>query len=160
MIMRSPADVLTGTALLGLSVAIGFLMRSFPGGTLEQGMGPAFVPGILTITLAILSILLILKGLIFGRGDDEEGLNTFSFEDVRTLLRPGALCLFVLLYILLLPRAGYVLSTVLFLLAVCTLLRARWLAAVAIAVGLTAGIFFVFEVGLRVPLPTGSFFQG
>jgi putative tricarboxylic transport membrane protein len=158
--MRSPADLLTGIVMLGLSGAIFYVTRGYPHGTIEQGMGPAFLPNLLAVSLAILSVLLILKTLIHGkdRKDDAEGSKPFA-ERLKEIRNPAAICLLVFIYIELLDNLGYVISTALFLLAVLKLFRASWPMALAIGLGLTALVFFVFDVGLHVPLPPGSFWQ-
>jgi putative tricarboxylic transport membrane protein len=158
--MRSPADLLTGIAMLGLSGAIFYATRDYPHGTIEQGMGPAFLPDLLALSLAILSVLLILKTLIHGKDgkDDAEAPKPLG-ERLKEMRNPAAICLLVFVYIELLDNVGYVISTALFLLAILKLFRASWPMALAVGLGLTALVFLVFGVGLHVPLPTGSFWQ-
>jgi putative tricarboxylic transport membrane protein len=157
--MRSPTDLLTGIAMLALSGAIFYVTRDYPHGTIAQGMGPAFVPDLLAWCLAALSVLLILKTLIFGK-DESEALQPKPLaERLKDMRKPAAICLLLFVYIVLLENVGYVIATALFLLAILKLFRASWPMTLAIGLGLTALVFLVFGVGLHVPLPTAPFWQ-
>jgi putative tricarboxylic transport membrane protein len=153
--MRNPRDVATGAFTLVIAAAVFVLARDFPGGTRAEGMGANFLPILLASILATLSVLLIGKGYLFAPSAAEAEADV-SPRGVYRAFRPALMCLFVLLYLLVLEYAGYVIATPVFLFAVVSALGGgRGRAAIA-ALALTAGIWLVFGVLLKVPLPDGT----
>jgi hypothetical protein len=121
-------------------------------------IGPAFYPRVVLSLTALLSLLLIVIDVRARRTARVAAPSTAPAANYRLVLAT-----FVLfgLYIALLPKLGFRIATVLFVLVLQITLEwpqnsRRWLLAVAIAVATSAICFFVFEDYLSVLLPRGT----
>ncbi|WP_152050585.1 tripartite tricarboxylate transporter substrate-binding protein [Tautonia marina] len=110
--------------------------------------GPMIFPGILLGLLALVLLILAVRG----------GLRR-SVEAPRIdrdgLVRMGVALAFVLGYVLLADRVGYVLTAMVLLLGMLCFLRVKWPVALAVALVCAPMTYQVFAVVLRVPLPWG-----
>lgn len=157
--MRNPRDATIGIVVMAFAMAVFVLTRDFPGGTLAEGMGANFMPNLLAGILAILGLMLVAKGLLIGKGADAATAESRAGQE-RGLTTPVLMCVFVFLYLMALKYLGYVLATPIFLFAVVvTLGGGRKLAGIA-AIGLTAAIWLIFGLVLKVPLPNGLLLSG
>ena len=71
------------------------------------------------------------------------------------LLRAGLALVWVVLYLLLAETIGFVLTAFLLLMLIWRALGVRWLVALPLAACLAVGVYQLFAVWLRVPLPWG-----
>lgn len=151
--MANRTDAALGLLFLGLSGAVYALTRGMPPGTLEDGMGSAFFPGCVAAVLAALSLALIAGG-VFGKkenGGEEPGLPLLGPH----LRLPAALTLVTAVYLSLLEALGFLLATPLFVLAAMKLFQSGWPRAALAGVTATAGLYVIFQLGLRIPFPAG-----
>lgn len=145
-------------ALALAAVGVGFSLRGLGlgvnlGDTTSAGLAP-FVFGV-ALALPAVAIGVHSARALRGRGETR-GEN--QPKPSRTLLRGPALGLVAITaYTLLLPRVGYLLATFAFTLALLFLLGWRSLRGVLAAMLLTAAVYGLFSVALRVPLPSGPF---
>ena len=142
------ADLLVGLGLLVL--AGGYFEQSFAitRGFASDRLGPAFFPRLLALTLAALAATLVVRA-VAGRSDPSPP------PAVRLRVFAGLLVLLVA-YTLLLPRAGFLLTTPVLLGAVIWLLGLRsWASLVGTALGVTAVLYVFFGRFLHVLLPMG-----
>jgi hypothetical protein len=123
-------------------------------------IGPAFYPRIVLAVTALLSAVLIVIDLKTARAN----------ADAPKPAAPGpapnyrlVLATFVLfgLYIALMPKLGFRISTALFVLLLQITLEwpqtpKRWLLVIAVALGTALACHFVFEQYLSVLLPRGT----
>lgn len=119
-------------------------------------LNPGFYPQMLSIILAMLSIILFVSTLKKGKSDDqEEGIWTTKKSIVLFVITLGTLLLFPLIMNFL----GFATSVFIFLFIVITALttdaKTKLLPILAVAIGLTAIMYFVFKVFLRIPFPAG-----
>lgn len=155
--MANRTDVALGLLFLGLSGAVYALARGMPPGTLEEGMGSAFFPLCVAAVQAALSLALIAGGVLGKRegagnpGGEETGLPLLGPH----LRLPAALTLVTALYLSLLETLGFLLATPLFVLAAMRLFRSGWARAALAGVSATAGLYLIFQLGLRIPFPAG-----
>ena len=111
--------------------------------------GPGFLPFGLALILIALSIALIAKSW-----KREEP--SVPFWSSRAWARPLLGVGIFLLYALLLPLLGFILTTFFFLIFwMWVIERIRWAAILSISIGVTAVLFLIFSYFLEVPLPTG-----
>lgn len=111
--------------------------------------GPGFLPFGLSITLVLLSLILILTHW-------KKGKQPIPFWPQRTWLRPLLGLAILILYALLLGRAGFLVTTFIFLLIWMGLIeRIRWVTIVSISIGVTGALYLIFGLFLEVPLPSG-----
>jgi putative tricarboxylic transport membrane protein len=143
-------DAVAATALLLFAaVAAVESLRLLPFGVVRNP-GPAFFPWWTSLTLAVLSIVLLVQALA-GRAQSRDAAGG-RWSRVAGLLAALAV------YSLVLEPVGYPIATfalVLFMLRVTE--PTRWPVALATALLASGGTYLVFAVWLSVPLPAGPF---
>jgi putative tricarboxylic transport membrane protein len=120
-------------------------------------IGPAFYPRFLLLLTIALTLALILRELFTERKKKERVAFRSWLKDYRpTLLSFSLFCL----YVLLLPKLGFLFSTILFVSSLQWLLGRplgrRLLGSLLIGVGTSLVTYTVFEKYLHVFLPKGS----
>jgi hypothetical protein len=151
-------DSISGLVCLVISLAMLAMTIGLPPATMVP-IGPAFYPRIVLAVTAILSTILIGMDVRAARaGAGAPASQAGPAPNYRLVLAT-----FVLfgLYIGLMPKVGFRISTFLFVLALQITLEwpknsKRWLIAVAVALGTAAACHFVFESYLQVLLPRGT----
>jgi putative tricarboxylic transport membrane protein len=122
--------------------------------TLEIGdpLGPKAFPILLGIALILAAILLLVETLKPG---DTAGIETGPV-DRRHLWLIGGVTLWTALYFWVFDRAGYLVSTVIYLLVLTAVFNAgKWLANVLTSVLFAVGSYVLFVKILGVTLPVG-----
>lgn len=156
-------DSLSGLVLLALAGAYYWATGAIPDSTLSDEVGAVGLPRALTIALAVLGLILLVRSLLAPKPveanrvpaeeDDEE-------QDAR-LPRAVGFLLFGAAYVLLLPYIGYFLGVALLIAAVALFEGAprRWTVPVA-ALGGALLYWAVFVKLLGVNQPVGLLFGG
>ena len=140
---RAVSDRLTGLVLLALAVAYGVTASGYQA-IIGDPLGPAVFPIVLAIPLGLLSLYLIV------RPDLEPG-----WARGRALLKQGlALAAFVA-YAYLLEPLGFIVTTLLAVVALGCLLGARLRDAGLAGLAIAVVLFVLFDVLLDLPLPLG-----
>ena len=119
----------------------------------ELAEGPAFFPRLIAVALVVLSGFLLEGSYRRLPGERVEiNLEDGGFFRVAVALGMGVA------YIVLLPRFGFVISTMLFLVAFMRLLAMKSWPKVLLASALVVALVWgMFELALKVPLPAGIF---
>jgi len=144
-------DAVTGGALLAGAVALALYARTLPPVPGQQ-YGAAVFPMLIAFGVGALSLLLIISGVRSWRGAIEvPDVERASSGPLKLALAFAA----VLFYILAADALGFLICSVLILLALCLVLGVRWWVAALVAVGVTILIHIVFATLLKVPLPLG-----
>ena len=143
-------NLAAGIVLLAAGFGYGFATGQLPDRTLPDTPGPAFFPWLIAFGLFGLSAVLIVQGLITVRQQSEA---TSGYH----LPRRGWLALGgFAAYLLLLPYAGFVLSSVPFCGGLVVLYgERRAVIAMVAAVLIPLILFLVFSTGFQVLLPRG-----
>jgi putative tricarboxylic transport membrane protein len=139
------------TGGVGACLALGYLWMSFglPFGQIDQP-GAAVFPVIVGITLLLSSAAAIWEGFKI------DARETVVFPAGANRIRLLALVGLLLGYFLLLPWLGHVLSSILFcMLLMRTLSTLGWPRIVAYSLAITASLYVVFVMLLKLPLPRG-----
>ncbi len=147
---------LVGIGFVGLGVLIFYLSSAIPQTSIEAtAYGPSFYPRILAVCGAALGVLLI----IFPRQGDsiETDTSVENYKGFRTAI------LLLLAYVVLTPRTGFVITTILYLLlsfyklgpASRTPVLVKYLVFAFIA---AMAIWYIFEKFFMVFLPHGLLF--
>ena len=148
---RARADVAGGAALLALAALAWVAGRGLPLGALSQP-GAGFFPRILTLLLAVLSLVLLVRGLARPGTAFIEPWEDRSTRR-RLLLMTGAL----VFYVAAVGTLGYLVTTAaLFVVMVRWVGGRGWLHALVVAALGSAGSWYVFGRLLRVNLPAGA----
>jgi len=150
-----------GLGLLGFSGWLYSNLGKIPANPLVP-IGPAFYPRFLLLLIILLSLILILQCLlVYGRGKKREEI---AFRLWLKNYQPTLLSFFIFgLYVLLLPKLGFLLSTMLFVTALQWFLGPplwqRLPRSALLGLGTSFIAYLVFELYLRVLLPRGSWIQ-
>jgi hypothetical protein len=170
-------NLIVGLACLAISVGLLVLTRGLPPAIMVP-VGPAFYPRVVLSFMALLSALLIAVELVEQRRRSATGrtrpamdaaastATSPAAELVATGAKPNyarVLATFVAfaLYVLLLPRLGFRIATVLFVAGLQVALSRprtgwRWIVVVLVALGTTLVCDLAFEHYLSVLLPRGN----
>lgn len=119
---------------------------SFPVAASEP-LGPGFFPRLLAVLLVILGLSWAVRAIAWP--------SRAPAADRESIRRPAAVLLLLVGYVALLSQVGFVFATPAFVVAVVLVLGGRMLSAGLAAVGMTAVIYTLFQVGLNVHLPNG-----
>lgn len=129
-----------------------FLSRDFPK-VVSSAPGPGFFPAILGWMLIILGFILLVQTFIWKHKDISK---LFSVEKNKFIYK---ICGIAVIYCVLLPFIGFIVSTLLFLFVLGYILglRKRKFLTLFPIVG-TILIVFIFEVLFQIPLPKQMLF--
>lgn len=148
------ADLVVGVLLILLGSATLYTSRSFPTTAVATDIGAGAFPSAYAVLLIVLALLLISNHLARPRGAGPMP------GERPNLLMPAAGALLTLAYVIAIPWAGYAIATPFFMFALMRLLGLRKPLPVAlIALGTTAVLYLVFDIGMSVALPAGVFFE-
>ena len=149
--LRGEAIIAVGIVVLGVAMAFGTL--AIPGSGGYERIGPAAYPWAISLFLVIIGVILARDAW---RGaapalPADAGPSGFA-------LRPFALVnLGLILYLLLIERAGFVIASMTLFLCTARAMGARhWSVTAAIALALSLAAYFAFSVGLDLDLPAGK----
>lgn len=116
-------------------------------------VGAAFFPNLLSCLLILLAVILIVNSLRGKKNEREEASQRNSWR------KPGIGFVAVIIYLVLIYYLGFYISTPIFLILFMWMIQYRkWMPVLASAGLATLFIYEVFEVLLKVPMPTGSLF--
>ncbi len=140
--------------LVCLMVGIVYLILSLhlPISRIGDPQSPKYFP-------VLISILLISSSIIyFFQMYRDKAVSFEAFKQLWTPLvikRIGLTCLFILIYTLIFERAGFLISTILFLAAVMFLINGlkHWLKNLAVAIVFSGVAWYTFSHLLDVSLP-------
>ncbi|HHX59248.1 MAG TPA: tripartite tricarboxylate transporter TctB family protein [Epulopiscium sp.] len=117
--------------------------------------GPGYFPRILSVVVIILSIIELFQCRLTGGDGTCEGIKLFSMENLRVWVSLG----FIIFYFAGLAFAGFAISTAIYLFVMLRYFKVKSIIVqVAVPLGLTSVLFFIFTVLLKVQLPVGILF--
>ena len=110
--------------------------------------GPMVFPSVLGVLLLLSLVGLVSSGTL-RPGDDVEPVTS------RGLIRLGEVVLWVVAYVFLVERIGFVITAAVLLIVLLRRFGNRWVTAAAVSLVVVAATYELFAVALRVPLPRG-----
>ncbi len=141
-------DEVASVLLVAFAASVYLVSRSFPSGVAGTP-GPALFPRFIAAGIAVLAVVQLIDAV----ASREPNERTATTED---LVRFGVPAAFLLGYAIVLPLAGFLLTTVAFVAALMYYSGARDLqVTVPLAVGVSVVLQNVFVGFLHVPLPEG-----
>lgn len=165
--MKKYSDVISGAILFILSTAYYVMaldIKQFNAG--QTGIVTSdFMPKIYGAAVMLLSALLIVRGIrnikkAAGLEDEVETGGRKFFVQLETLL----VFLLLIVYVALLPTAGFIIMSILFVMGLSCLLLPKekhgpktYLAILAVATVFTVAITLIFVKGFSLTLPMGIF---
>lgn len=141
-------DRVSGLALLGISIFVAIESRVLPFGT-HNRPGPAYLPFILALFLATMSLI-----LIFYSKKDSSSIKQVRWREGKHALAILICCFFATFSI---EQMGYRITMIIilgFLFGFLERMKIWW--ALLWTLGLSLGSFWVFDSLLKVPLPRGG----
>jgi len=160
------AEKVSSIILIGFGLFVAYYSRQY----LKLGImitpGAGFLPYWIGIALAVLGTIWFLKTLFARTGSGGEGCDAGDAAAEREALRsrilskflPGVLL--VILYAWLFEKAGYIVSTALFMVGWQKVVEKEGWGKTAVIAVLSAGCMFaLFSYLLKVYLPTGTWFS-
>ncbi len=155
-------DLILGVVLLALGIAYTVMAQSIKQGNklIQRNVGTyahaRIIPTLLGILLIVLSVALIVQGILRLRKEDETETKKMSKVDMFSILLTFSA---MILYIIILPELGFILSTILYLFCQITILapkeKRNYLLFAIVAVVFTIIAFVAFRIGLTQMLPRG-----
>lgn len=146
------ANIISSILCLILSAFAIIIAKGFPASQQEGVPGPAVWPTIISILLAICAIWLLVESFISKKPEFEEKVSMLDDGSKRVYISMAIL----IVYFLVTPKLGFLLST-----SVMMLIFVKWFSkknifvSLAISVGTTVIIYFIFRHFLNVPLDFG-----
>ncbi len=139
-------DRISGIALLFLSLLVAWEDMKLPLGT-HSIPGPGYMPLMLASFLAVLAVILIV------RGSASLPLRSLSWIETRHALAILSCCLFATFF---LESLGYRLTIFIVLVFLFGVMeRLKWWLTISLSLGLSFGSFWLFDSLLKVILPRG-----
>ncbi len=130
--------------LLWFTVSFNLASSNFGGGL---GLGPDFFPRLLSILMMIFSLIQLVRTF---RKDKEDQLK-LNIHGLSIIIIVSCIT-----YLFAIDIIGYLVSTFIFLSVVIFVIsRKRSITDIVIALGISLALYGVFNLVLKVPLPTG-----
>lgn len=144
-------DYVTSLGALVISVYIYVESASFAveGGGLAKN--PAYYPRALALLLAVLAVALLINALI---RREKPGVSI----NKELLLNVGSVFGLIFLYVLAFQYLGFIVSTLAFIACGVLLYGGNIKSALLCAVPVTAAVYIVFHILMKVPMPQGILF--
>ncbi len=152
------SDIISGIVFLILSIATYIMTLSFPHVAI-MGSGPEFYPQIISTLLAIVSIVIIIRGILRIRKKQNSG--SIYIGNYRRIL---CILIFTSIYILLLDYLGFVLSTFMYLGCMICIMQSSisdkkiLTKNFMVAASMTLALYIMFDVLFGASLPSANIF--
>lgn len=154
---KSLTDVIIGLVVLAMGI-VGYFASAYIRDT-AGSVSASTVPRLCSVILGLLGIMLAATAAAEGRSAGAGKEEAATPADYRKFMSFALLLITFIAYALLLKVLGFLLSTVLFLVALMFLLSPgdsrRPVLFTAVSIAATAGIYCIFVVGFQVMLPAG-----
>lgn len=155
--MRQPYQrrLIEGIVLIGLGALILLLIpsqiQSIPG--METETSPSFLPTVLAVLIMLMGAGLIIQGFLSSRRDTPPELSRV------VVFRVGLSVVLLIVYTVVFPRLGFVVTSGLFVGIYAYLFGSRSMLKIAISmIAVPVIIWLFFELLFRIPLPHGILF--
>lgn len=146
------ANIIIALILIAFSLAYYYLITLLPTRNLPHTLGINFVPLLLVIILFALSLILLIQNLISKKGDEETDKKTKGGP--TSILKILVLLFIIILYVSLMIRFGYLITTPIFLFLILWISGCRhWKHLIPVSLIVPFVIYYVFYNFFHVPLP-------
>lgn len=140
-------DLILGGAAAVFGAAIFLIAMSFP--TMPGGApGPSLFPQILGVLLVLFGAIVVIDSRRKHRGEEVE-------YETAALVKGALVLVFIGIYVAVVTRLGFVLTSLGLLLGLMLMLGVRVRTALLSSVGIVLFCVVLFQKILRVPLPPG-----
>ncbi|WP_340084308.1 tripartite tricarboxylate transporter TctB family protein [Siminovitchia sp. FSL H7-0308] len=156
-------DLLSSMSFLLLSIIL-YIASTNMKRISDVGVGPDFAPKIVAIGMFILSFILllnVLKDVIKAKSNTtvEKNGKASSINFIKKYKNALYTIILISLYVIAMPAAGFLVSTIVYLFAQFCLLgeRKNWHYPLfgTLSVTIAAAVYFLFKLGFELRLPSG-----
>ncbi|MGC3962911.1 MAG: tripartite tricarboxylate transporter TctB family protein [Rhodocyclaceae bacterium] len=161
------SDVLVGVLLILIALATIIESRNFPTTAVATDIGAGAFPTAFAAILIVLCALLIFNH--FSHGSLPDATDPIGTDEAEALAEPTGPINYLnpvlgvaltVAYVTAVSWIGYLVSTPIFMFVLLQVLGFRRVVpSVVIALGVTFGLYLIFDVGMSVALPTGTLFD-
>lgn len=145
MMKKSLPDMIISIVLLGFLASLAVQLPQIPDVSRTY-------PTILIVVAILMTLGLLFKSVL--RFKHDEMVETNVVSQLKIIL---PFCLMIIAYLILMGYLGYIISTVIFIIAaLCYLRMKNKIAVIILALAMTVIIYFVFTKYLIVVLPVGK----
>ncbi|WP_319477206.1 tripartite tricarboxylate transporter TctB family protein [Marispirochaeta aestuarii] len=156
--MFKKAEIVFGGAAILFALLFFILAGDFPGAR-GHDVGMAFYPRVLSVLIIVLSFIVIFQG-ITRKETETESTGTLFYTEDNGVRRVVLLILATLIYPYLLQYAGFLILTPVYLGFLMWVIGAGKLPRILLlSVLTTVLIYVIFQRMLKIPLPTGLFYN-
>jgi hypothetical protein len=152
------AEVIFGVAAILLAALFFVLSGSFPDSRSRE-VGMAFYPRVVSTIIFLLSLTVIYEAIKKKRPEPADQKPLFAMKDggfFRALIMIGM----TLVYLLVLSYLGFLIITPIFLIILMMVYKASSMWKIVLISGVTTLVVYVtFQLFLKIPLPTGIFYN-
>ena len=149
------ADAIASVILLFFGLGFVYESTKLSSGHIKhiRGLGPGFFPFWIGVLFSLLSLVLLISSLRV------RGTEKISWPNWRMVIKLLSIVVMLFLYIAIMGRLGYAISTLLFCASLIKILvsRYRWIDAAIIASIISIALTLIFQVWFKVSLPQGIF---
>jgi len=150
-------DIIGSAFFAGVSVFVYFASESFAlegNNASSLARNPALYPRIFAFIMIVLSLVVLVKAIRNG------ALGKLKIEIDRKKLRNVAvLVALVFLYVLSINYLGYLASSMVFLFLLILLYGGTVKQGVKNCIPITLGLYLIFQIIFKIPLPVGELFE-
>ena len=141
-------DLILGLSFITFALAVYLIAPIQASGYTFKGISPAFFPRILTVMIMLFGGLLSIQGLR-SRNDEQFVLGK------KTMVRIIIVSVTAFAYLFIIPWLGYIISTMLFMMAMLMFYRAKKPQIIIISIVMPLLLHFTFTRIMYVVLPVG-----
>ena len=164
------ANIVAGIIIMAIAATAIVVSLNFPTTPIPTDIGAGAFPRLFASILIVLCALLIVSELIrkpvpvkpaqaLRKDPATDGEYVAATQEEKSYVTPAIGALAMIAYIGLMSWVGYVPLTFLFLVGLIRLMGfSSILFNLLISAAITASLYFLFDVGLQVPLPVGELF--
>ncbi len=160
------ANIVAGIIIMAIAATAIVTSMNFPTTPIPTDIGAGAFPRLFAYILIVLCALLIVSELIRKpapvkpvQAQVADGEYVAATQEEKSYVTPAIGALAMIAYIGLMSWVGYVPLTFLFLVGLIRLMGfSSILFNLLISAAITASLYFLFDVGLQVPLPVGELF--
>ena len=147
------ANILFSSILLILSIVLYYLTKNFPAGLRAMGYGPSFYIRVILVALFSLSAVIFISNVFkyFKENKEKQSIEKIIFPNLSSF---GIYFLLLFGVIIFFEKLGFVVSSFIFLYLFMIISKINIIKGFIVSLGLTMTVYYIFYIGLRVPLPT------
>jgi len=149
-------EIILSIFFMIISMTVYLLTYQFPKQTVA--LSPKVFPQFVSACLFILALVLLIQGITGIKKESEQKKVKLALNNIF-LLKILTMIILAFFYLRILPLAGYIIATPLFLAGSMLLFNEkRWFLIVPVSIVATALLYILFRIVFKIPLPRFNLF--